>query len=110
MPSLFLLSIFRVFYRTYIATLKKYVRRFKCICVVFSSVNIFMFGEVFSVANMSDEFQDTPTAESKASTLKSTGANEIKLPWGRLYATVKNLDSLGKQKTTIITYIVFGPK
>lgn len=67
-----------------------------------------MFSEVFSVDIMSDEFQDTPTAESKASTQKSMGANEIKLPWGRLYATVKNLDSLGKQKT-IATVAFFGP-
>lgn len=46
---------------------------------------------------MSQELEDTPTAESKAPTTELCEIGGGKLIWGRLYSTIKSLDSLGKE-------------
>lgn len=64
-----------------------------------------MKNKVPSTINMLDEFQDTPTPDSQASTIKSLNyINETKpkMPWGRLYATIKNLESFGKQCQSLL--------
>lgn len=62
-----------------------------------------VLNQVPTTTNMSSDYDNTPTAESTAITGKSTAENnEFRLPWGRLYAAVKKLQSLGKLSSVFV--------
>lgn len=55
----------------------------------------FSFKKVFSSITMSTEFNNTSAVESAEVSDGSTVINDDKLPWGRLCAALKTLESLG---------------